>query len=139
MWRRTHRSEYDCGTGRHRTDEANRRGRTIEELAERLLGRVVLEDVYDPYTDEIIAFANEEINEEKAERIKNAGIERVKIRSVLTCESKRGVCVLCYGRDLARGHMVQGGEAVGIIAAQAIGEPGTQLTMRTFQSAARSS
>lgn len=126
-------SQYDCGTSKGiELTKLTDGGRTIEELSERLLGRVVAEDIYDPYTDEIIAFANEEIDEEKAERIKSAGIERVRIRSVLTCESKRGVCVLCYGRDLARGHMVQVGEAVGIIAAQSIGEPGTQLTMRTF-------
>jgi len=126
-------AEYDCGTGKGiELTKLTDGGRTIEELSERLLGRVVLEDVYDPYTDEIIAFSNEMVDEERAERLKQAGIDRVKIRSTLTCESKRGVCVLCYGRDLARGHMVQVGEAVGTIAAQSIGEPGTQLTMRTF-------
>ena len=76
--------------------------------------------------------ANEEITEEKVRIIEDAGIDHVKIRSVLTCETRRGICVLCYGRDLARGHMVNIGEAVGVIAAQSIGEPGTQLTMRTF-------
>jgi DNA-directed RNA polymerase subunit beta' len=92
----------------------------------------VLEDIVDPYTGEVLAPANQEITEDHVRIIENAGIDRVKIRSVLTCETRRGICTLCYGRDLARGHMVNIGEAVGVIAAQSIGEPGTQLTMRTF-------
>ncbi|MDA3864849.1 MAG: DNA-directed RNA polymerase subunit beta' [Deltaproteobacteria bacterium] len=126
-------SEFDCGTAKgielgHLTDG----GRIVETLDERILGRVVLEDIVAPYTDEVIVYANEVVDEEKAERIKEAGVDRVKIRSVLTCEASRGVCINCYGRDLSRGAMVKIGEAVGIIAAQSIGEPGTQLTMRTF-------
>jgi DNA-directed RNA polymerase subunit beta' len=107
-------------------------GEIIEPIGERLLGRVVLEDVIDPFTSEIVVHSNEEIDEEKVRKIEDAGIEKVKIRSVLTCRSTRGICVKCYGRDLARGKMVEMGEAVGVIAAQSIGEPGTQLTMRTF-------
>ncbi|MBU1240572.1 DNA-directed RNA polymerase subunit beta', partial [Myxococcota bacterium] len=125
--------EFDCGTTKgielgHLMDG----GRIVETLSERILGRVVLEDVIAPYTDEVLVYSNEIVDEEKADRIKNAGIDRVKIRSALTCEAARGICASCYGRDLARGKMVQIGEAVGIIAAQSIGEPGTQLTMRTF-------
>ncbi|MCX6827341.1 MAG: DNA-directed RNA polymerase subunit beta', partial [candidate division Zixibacteria bacterium] len=104
----------------------------IESLRDRILGRVVLEDVYDPITDEIIAQAGGEVKEEQAAQIEDAGIDSVRIRSVLTCESKRGVCAKCYGRDLATTKMVNIGEAVGVIAAQSIGEPGTQLTLRTF-------
>jgi len=107
-------------------------GEIIEPIGERVLGRVALEDIRDPFTGEVIVRANEEIDERLVEKIENAGLEKVKIRSVLTCRSKRGVCVRCYGRDLARGQLVNIGEAVGIIAAQSIGEPGTQLTMRTF-------
>jgi DNA-directed RNA polymerase subunit beta' len=91
-----------------------------------------LEDVKDPFTGEVIVKTNHEIDEELVGRIEDAGLERIKIRSVLTCQSKRGVCILCYGRDLARGLMINLGEAIGVIAAQSIGEPGTQLTMRTF-------
>jgi DNA-directed RNA polymerase subunit beta' len=107
-------------------------GEIIEPLGDRVLGRVALEDVKDPFTGEGIVKSNEEIDEELVKRIEDAGLERIKIRSVLTCQSRRGVCVMCYGRDLARGHMVNHGEAIGVIAAQSIGEPGTQLTMRTF-------
>ncbi|OPL16526.1 MAG: DNA-directed RNA polymerase subunit beta' [delta proteobacterium MLS_D] len=107
-------------------------GEIIETAGERVLGRVALEDVTDPFTGEVIVAANEEIDEVRAERIDRAGLERVLIRSALTCKSKYGVCARCYGRDLAHGHLVNIGEAVGIIAAQSIGEPGTQLTMRTF-------
>jgi DNA-directed RNA polymerase subunit beta' len=107
-------------------------GEIIEPLADRILGRVALEDIQDPYSGETIIDGNEEIDEPAAMRMADAGIDRVKIRSVLTCKSKRGVCELCYGRDLARGRLVNVGEAIGIIAAQSIGEPGTQLTMRTF-------
>ncbi|HXI02942.1 MAG TPA: DNA-directed RNA polymerase subunit beta' [Candidatus Saccharimonadales bacterium] len=108
-------------------------GETIEELRDRIVGRVALEDLRDPLNeDDVIVRANEEITESLANAIQMGGIERVKIRSVLTCESRRGVCVLCYGRNLATGRLVELGEAVGVIAAQSIGEPGTQLTMRTF-------
>ncbi len=107
-------------------------GEMIETAGERVLGRVALEDIRDPFTDEVIVKANEEIDEALAEKIDRSGIERVNIRSVLTCRAKHGVCSMCYGRDLAHGHLVNIGEAVGIVAAQSIGEPGTQLTMRTF-------
>ena len=107
-------------------------GEVIQPVGERILGRVSLEDIFDPFTNELLVAANEQITEEKVEKIETAAIDRVLIRSVLTCRSKRGVCAMCYGRDLGRGHMVNIGEAIGIIAAQSIGEPGTQLTMRTF-------
>ena len=107
-------------------------GEVIVRIGERILGRVALEDVVDPHTGEVLVGMDEEITEDRVEAIEAAGIDRVMIRSVLTCEAKRGVCAMCYGRDLGRGHMVNIGEAVGIIAAQSIGEPGTQLTMRTF-------
>jgi DNA-directed RNA polymerase subunit beta' len=107
-------------------------GEIIETAGERVLGRVALQEVKDPFTGEVIVPANEEIDEALAEKIDRAGIERVNIRSVLTCRAKHGVCAKCYGRDLAHGHLVNIGEAVGIVAAQSIGEPGTQLTMRTF-------
>ena len=107
-------------------------GEIIVPLGDRILGRVALEDVVDPYSNEVIVEAGEEITEEKISKIEEAGIDRVMIRSVLSCRAKRGVCALCYGRDLGRGHMVNKGEAIGVIAAQSIGEPGTQLTMRTF-------
>jgi len=107
-------------------------GEIIETAGERVLGRVALLEIRDPFTDEVIVKANEAIDEALAEKIDRAGIERVNIRSVLTCRAKHGVCAMCYGRDLAHGHIVNIGEAVGIVAAQSIGEPGTQLTMRTF-------
>ena len=107
-------------------------GEIIVPIGDRVLGRVALEDVRDPFGDEVIVPAGEEITESIVEKIEAAGIDRVLIRSVLTCRSKRGVCASCYGRDLGRGHMVNIGEAIGVIAAQSIGEPGTQLTMRTF-------
>ena len=107
-------------------------GEIIQRVGDRVLGRVALEDIYDPVTGELLISANDEIDEEKKEKIQNAGLERIRIRSVLTCEAKRGICKKCYGRDLAHGHEVNIGEAVGIMAAQSIGEPGTQLTMRTF-------
>ena len=107
-------------------------GEIIERIGDRVLGRVSLEDIIDPQTGEVIVSRDQEVNETAADKINDTGIERVKIRSVLTCQSKRGVCVKCYGRDLARGKMVNIGEAIGVIAAQSIGEPGTQLTMRTF-------
>ena len=107
-------------------------GEIIVPLGDRILGRVALDDIIDPYSDEVIVSEGQEITEDIVSKIDNAGIDRVLIRSVLTCRSRRGVCALCYGRDLGRGHMVNRGEAVGVIAAQSIGEPGTQLTMRTF-------
>jgi len=107
-------------------------GEIIEPIGERILGRVALHDVRDPITDEVLVHANEEIDEDKVRIVENAGLENVMIRSVLTCETVHGVCARCYGRDLARGSLVNLGEAVGVIAAQSIGEPGTQLTMRTF-------
>lgn len=126
-------SEYDCGTldGIEMTALVEG-GEVIETLGDRVLGRVALEDVRDRYTGEVLVRANEEITEEVVSKLERAGLERIKIRSVLTCQSRRGACVLCYGRDLARGQMVNLGEAIGVIAAQSIGEPGTQLTMRTF-------
>jgi DNA-directed RNA polymerase subunit beta' len=126
-------AEHDCGTmdGIDVTSLVEG-GEIIESMRERILGRVALEDIRDPFTDEVIVKGNDEIDEALAERIEDSGIEKVKIRSVLSCKSRRGVCALCYGRDLARGRLVNVGEAIGIIAAQSIGEPGTQLTMRTF-------
>lgn len=125
-------TEYDCGTtdGIY-VEPIVESGEIIEPLRDRIVGRVALEDVLD-YDQNILVRANQEIDEELAAAIQAAGIERVKIRSVLTCESRRGVCQLCYGRNLATGRLVERGEAVGVIAAQSIGEPGTQLTMRTF-------
>jgi len=125
--------EDDCGT----TDgilvssivEGNEE---IEKLKERIIGRLPVEDVHDPHTKELIVAASHEITEEIADRIEKAGIKELTIRSVLTCRSRFGVCIKCYGRNLATGKLVDVGEAVGIIAAQSIGEPGTQLTMRTF-------
>jgi len=107
-------------------------GEVIQSLDERILGRLTAEDVHDPVTQEILVKAHKECDEELCKTIIEAGIDQVKIRSVLTCQSRWGVCVKCYGRDLARGRLVEMGEPVGVIAAQSIGEPGTQLTMRTF-------
>ncbi len=125
-------TEYDCGTtdGIY-VEPIVESGEIIEPLRDRIVGRVSQEDIKD-YEGNTIVRANQEIDEEKAAEIQDAGVERVKIRSVLTCESRRGVCQLCYGRNLATGRLVERGEAVGVIAAQSIGEPGTQLTMRTF-------
>jgi DNA-directed RNA polymerase subunit beta' len=123
----------DCGTTRAITAEAAvNAGEIVATLAERVLGRVSADDVLKPGTDEIVLRAGELIDERRADLIEQAGIQKMRIRSPLTCESEDGVCAMCYGRDLARGTMVNIGEAVGIIAAQSIGEPGTQLTMRTF-------
>ena len=128
-------TEEDCGTLRGLECRALKDGDdVISTLAERILGRVSVHDVVNPHTNEIIVQAGDEITEDKADAIEKAGIEMVEIRSVLTCESKKGVCRKCYGRNLATSKMVQLGEAVGVIAAQAIGEPGTQLTLRTFHS-----
>ncbi len=125
--------EEDCGTLDGIWVEALVEGGEILQLVgERILGRISREDISDPVTGELLVRANEEIDEEKVEQIAGAGIEKVRIRSPLTCESKSGICKKCYGRDLSHGHEVNIGEAVGIIAAQSIGEPGTQLTMRTF-------
>ncbi|VAX17542.1 DNA-directed RNA polymerase beta' subunit [hydrothermal vent metagenome] len=107
-------------------------GKIIQELGERLLGRIALEDVVDPFNKEVLLKVNDMIDEDAIQLFEERGIEHVKIRSVLTCEAPDGVCAMCYGRNLATGGMVEHGEAVGIIAAQSIGEPGTQLTMRTF-------
>ncbi len=125
--------EIDCGT----VDGIEARaivesGEIIEPLRERIIGRVTLERITDPFSGEVIVDVNDEITDDKASAIQDGGIEKVKIRSVLTCTSRRGVCAKCYGRDLATGRMVELGQAVGVIAAQSIGEPGTQLTMRTF-------
>ncbi len=125
--------EHDCGTLKGINVSAIvENGELIEPFEDRIIGRISLERVVNPDTNEVIVDMNEEITEEVAQKFLQLGIERVKIRSVLTCESKRGVCQLCYGRDMASGRLVELGEAVGVIAAQSIGEPGTQLTMRTF-------
>jgi DNA-directed RNA polymerase subunit beta' len=126
-------TEDDCGTvDGIWASSLMEGGEIIQRVGARVLGRVSLEDVYDPVTGDLVISANEGIDEEKVAKIEDAGLEKVKIRSVLTCQTKRGVCKKCYGRDLAHGHEVNLGEAIGIIAAQSIGEPGTQLTMRTF-------
>ncbi len=126
-------NEDDCGTLRGITVAALKDNEDIvEPLSERILGRVALNDVHHPLTDEIIIESGDEITEEVADLIDEAGIEEVEIRSVLTCETKQGVCAKCYGRNLATGKIVHRGESVGVIAAQSIGEPGTQLTLRTF-------
>ncbi|NOZ85926.1 MAG: DNA-directed RNA polymerase subunit beta' [Deltaproteobacteria bacterium] len=126
-------TEYDCGAiDGIEVGALIEGGEIIEPVGDRVLGRVALEDVKHPHTGEIIVHANELIDEAVAARIQDSPIEKVPIRSVLTCQARRGVCAMCYGRDLARGRMVNIGEAVGVIAAQSIGEPGTQLTMRTF-------
>ncbi|HOM39976.1 MAG TPA: DNA-directed RNA polymerase subunit beta' [Bacteroidales bacterium] len=126
-------TEDDCGTLRGLVATAIKKNEeVVETLYERILGRTAVHDVFHPLTGELIVAAGEEITEEIASVIEDSPIEQVEIRSVLTCESKKGVCAKCYGRNLATGHMVQIGEAVGVIAAQSIGEPGTQLTLRTF-------
>ncbi len=126
-------TEEDCGTLRGIAMSAIvNNDEVAESLYERILGRTALDDVYIPGTDDIIIHAGEEITEAAANAIDAAGIEEMEIRSVLTCETKTGVCAKCYGRNLSTGRMVQAGEAVGVIAAQSIGEPGTQLTLRTF-------
>jgi DNA-directed RNA polymerase subunit beta' len=126
-------TEYDCETlDGVETGALEEGGEIVQNLGERILGRVALEDVIDPITGEVLVSATGEIDEDGARKIEEAGIEKIVIRSVLTCQAQRGVCVKCYGRDLARGYVVNIGEAIGVIAAQSIGEPGTQLTMRTF-------
>ncbi len=126
-------NEEDCGTiNGIEMSALVEGGEIIQTLGERIIGRIALNDIRDPFNNEVLCAAGEEINEEKVRVIENAGVERVTIRSVLTCESHSGVCSKCYGRSLATGQLVEVGEAVGVIAAQSIGEPGTQLTMRTF-------
>ena len=126
-------SEYDCGTVKYiETTPLVEGGDIIQSLRDRILGRVAAEDIRDPLSGEIIVQVNTEITEELAQKIEDSGLERVRIRSTLTCDTKRGICVMCYGRNLGTGRLAELGEAVGIIAAQSIGEPGTQLTMRTF-------
>ena len=126
-------TEEDCGTLRGLVaTEIKNNEEVVASLYERILGRVSVHDVIDPLTGDLIVAAGEEIVEAAAKRIENSPIERVEIRSVLTCEARHGVCAKCYGRNLATGRMVNKGEAVGVIAAQSIGEPGTQLTLRTF-------
>jgi DNA-directed RNA polymerase subunit beta' len=126
-------SEWDCGTLRGLTTSALKKNEeTVETLYDRILGRTTVHDIYHPQTGELIIGAGEELTEEISKLIEESPIEAIDIRSVLTCESRYGVCAKCYGRNLATGKMVQKGEAVGVIAAQSIGEPGTQLTLRTF-------
>ena len=126
-------TEVDCNTLRGITVSALKDNEEIvEPLYDRILGRITLHDVHDPVTGEMVAHAGQEIDEDLAEAIEESAIEELEIRTVLTCEAKRGVCGQCYGRNLATGRQVQMGEAVGVIAAQSIGEPGTQLTLRTF-------
>src|SRR5688500_15927441 len=126
-------TEEDCGTLRGIATSALKDNEDIiEPLSDRIEGRTSLHDVYDPQTDELIIDGGDEITTELAKRIEESGVEVVEIRSVLTCESRRGCCVKCYGKNLATGYLAQKGDAVGIIAAQSIGEPGTQLTLRTF-------
>ena len=126
-------NEEDCGTLRGLVcTEIKNNDDVVASLGERILGRVSVHDIVDPISGETIVYAGEEINEVAADRINASPIESVEIRSVLTCESKKGVCAKCYGRNLATNRLVQKGEAVGVIAAQSIGEPGTQLTLRTF-------
>ena len=126
-------AEDDCGTLRGNATSALKDNEDIiEPLADRIEGRTSLHNVYHPVTEELIILAGEEISHDIAKQIEDSGIETVEIRSVLTCEAKRGVCVKCYGKNLATGYIAQRGDAVGIIAAQSIGEPGTQLTLRTF-------
>ena len=123
----------DCGTLRGITVKALKKNEEIvEKLQERIVGRTSLDDVYDPITEELLVSAGEHINESIAKKIETSPIESVEVRSPLTCEAKTGICAKCYGRNLATGKMVQKGEAVGVVAAQSIGEPGTQLTLRTF-------
>jgi DNA-directed RNA polymerase subunit beta' len=126
-------NEEDCGTLRGLVATAIKKNEeVVESLYERILGRTTVHDVFHPLTGELISEAGQELTEDLAGKIEDSPIEQVEIRSVLTCESKKGVCAKCYGRNLANGRMVQKGEAVGVIAAQSIGEPGTQLTLRTF-------
>ena len=126
-------TEHDCGTLQGvELEPLVEGGEIIQVLGERILGRTAIEDIIDPFTEEVIAKAGDEIDERIVDRIEGAGLTSVRIRSVLTCRTRKGVCAKCYGRDLAHGRLVEAGQAIGILAAQSIGEPGTQLTMRTF-------
>jgi DNA-directed RNA polymerase subunit beta' len=126
-------SEHDCGTLRGVWAEAIiRNGEEVESLRDRIVGCTSLDDIIDPVDGTTIVSANTEIDEDLAGQVQLSGLQKIRIRSALTCESRRGICVKCYGRNLATGNTVEIGEAVGVIAAQSIGEPGTQLTMRTF-------
>ena len=125
--------DEDCGTMLGvEVESLMEGGEVIQRLEERILGRVAVEDIVDPFADEVIVKAGEDLDEDAVKAIEEVGLTRVKIRSVLTCKSRKGVCAKCYGRDLAHGTKIEIGQAVGILAAQSIGEPGTQLTMRTF-------
>lgn len=125
--------DEDCGTLRGiDTTALIKEGVVVEKLGERIVGRTSLHNVFHPETDELIVSAGQEIMKAIADKIEEAEIESIEIRSVLTCESSHGVCVRCYGRNLATNRMSEIGDAVGVIAAQSIGEPGTQLTLRTF-------
>ena len=125
--------EDDCGTMTGvQVEPLMEGGEIIQRLGERVLGRVAIEDIIDPFTEEVICLNGDEISENVVEKIEEAGLTSLNIRSVLTCRAKNGVCAKCYGRDLSHGRQVETGQAVGILAAQSIGEPGTQLTMRTF-------
>ena len=126
-------NSVDCGTLRGvSVAPLKKNEEVVETLGERILGRVSLHDIYNPLTDEVLVKAGDEISEENVKAIENSPIENVEVRSALTCEAPKGICAKCYGRNLATGKMVQQGEAVGVVAAQSIGEPGTQLTLRTF-------
>ncbi len=126
-------SEADCGTMLGvEVEPLMEGGEIIQRLGERVLGRVTQEDILDPFTDKVLVRTGAMLDEDAVQRIEDAGITKVRIRSALTCKARRGVCAACYGRDLAHGQQVEMGQAVGILAAQSIGEPGTQLTMRTF-------
>ena len=126
-------NEPDCGTTVGvEVEPLMEGGEIIQRLGERILGRTLVEDIHDPYTDEVVAQAGDDIDEAAVQKIEESGVSNIKIRSVLTCKAKIGVCSKCYGRDLSHGRRVEIGQAVGILAAQSIGEPGTQLTMRTF-------
>ncbi|MCX2679720.1 DNA-directed RNA polymerase subunit beta' [Galbibacter sp. EGI 63066] len=123
----------DCGTLRGvEVEPLKKNDEVVESLGERILGRVSLQDVYDPLTEELLVSAGEEVTEEIVKKVEASPVDKIEVRSPLTCEAKRGICARCYGRNLATGKMVQRGESVGVVAAQSIGEPGTQLTLRTF-------
>ncbi|HAI17985.1 MAG TPA: DNA-directed RNA polymerase subunit beta', partial [Xanthomarina gelatinilytica] len=123
----------DCGTLRGvEVTPLKKNDEVVESLQDRIIGRISLNDVYNPLTDELLVASGELIDEATAKSIEDSPLETVEVRSPLTCEAKQGICAKCYGRNLATNKMVQLGEAVGVVAAQSIGEPGTQLTLRTF-------